>query len=201
MSAGNFNTKITKSAEARIEELEALAGGDMDKKFGTKNWRYQLGTLGGGNHFIEICLDKENMIWLTLHSGSRGIGNRIGNHYIKLAQLLMGNMHILLPDRDLAYLPEETEEFHDYQRDLKWGQKFALLNREEMMDRFRHTFAQWMHVEPEGVEVERINAHHNYTAPERHADKDVWLTRKGAIDSVWSAYRNNAVNDSAGTPR
>ena len=184
MSAGNFNTKITKSAEARIGELEALAGGDMDKKFGTKNWRYQLGTLGGGNHFIEICLDKENMIWLTLHSGSRGIGNRIGNHYIKLAQLLMGKMHILLPDRDLAYLPEETEEFHDYQRDLKWGQKFALLNREEMMDRLITEISYAVYGDDrKRFELERINCHHNFTQIEHHFDNNVWLTRKGAIQA------------------
>jgi tRNA-splicing ligase RtcB (3'-phosphate/5'-hydroxy nucleic acid ligase) len=184
MSAGNFNTKITKSAAARIGELEALAGGDMDKKFGTKNWRYQLGTLGGGNHFIEICVDKENMIWLTLHSGSRGIGNRIGNHYIKLAQSLMGKMHISLPDRDLAYLPEETEEFHDYQRDLHWGQKFALLNREEMMDRLITEIS--CAVSGDGrkrLEVERVNCHHNFTQIEHHFDDNVWVTRKGAIQA------------------
>ncbi len=110
MSAGRFNTKITKSADARIKELESLAeGANLDKKFGTSitgSWRYQLGTLGGGNHFIEVCLDEESRVWLTLHSGSRGIGNKIGNTYIRAAQQLMKTMHVSLPDRDLAYLPE-----------------------------------------------------------------------------------------------
>ena len=124
------------------------------------------------------------MIWLTLHSGSRGIGNRIGNHYIKLAQLLMGKTHISLPDRDLAYLPEETEEFHDYQRDLKWGQKFALLNREEMMDRLITEISYAVYGDDrKHFEVERINCHHNFTQIEHHFDNNVWVTRKGAIQA------------------
>lgn len=187
MSAGRFNEKITESAQKRIEELEVLAGDiDMDKKFGTNNWRHQLGTLGGGNHFIEICLDENEMVWVTLHSGSRGIGNKIGNYYIGLAQKLCDSMFISLPDRDLSYLPEGSKEFDDYIRDLRWAQKFALLNREEMMDRVLKDISYAVFKEnghQEDFEIERINCHHNFTQIENHFSQNIWITRKGAIQA------------------
>lgn len=187
MSAGKFNDKITESAQKRIEELEKLAGDiDMDKKFGTSNWRNQLGTLGGGNHFIEICEDTEGTIWVTLHSGSRGIGNKIGVHYIQKAQKLCQSMFIILPDPDLAYLPEGSEDFNAYIRDLHWAQKFALLNREEMMDRVLKDISYAIYKEnghQKDFEVCRINCHHNFTQIEHHMGKDVWITRKGAIQA------------------
>ena len=131
MSAGKFNKGIQPSAQIRIEELEKLTNGeDLDKKFRTNNWREQLGTLGGGNHFIELCVDENENVWATLHSGSRGIGNKIGMHYIKKAQNLMEQFQIKLPDPDLGYLPEGTPEFDEYIHYLRWAQKFALLNRE-----------------------------------------------------------------------
>ena len=185
MSLGKFNNKITKSAEVRIKELEDLANGvDMDKKFGTNNWRNQLGTLGGGNHFIEVCLDENENVWLTLHSGSRGIGNKIGTHYIKLAQKLMDKMLIKLADKDLAYLPEDTQEFKDYLVDLHWAQKFALLNREEMMDRVITEIKYDVFEDDKTeIELERINCHHNFTQIENHFGQNVWITRKGAIQA------------------
>src|ERR687898_3409555 len=100
-----------------------------------KNWRFALGTLGGGNHFIELAEDTDGKVWLTLHSGSRGVGNKIGTHYIRVAQELCKKLRVQLPDRDLAYLPDDHPAFNAYMRDLNWAQQFALHNRNEMMDR------------------------------------------------------------------
>lgn len=187
MSAGRFNSKITDSAQKRIEELEKLAVYvDMDKKFGATNWRNQLGTLGGGNHFIEICLDESDTIWVTLHSGSRGIGNKIGCYYIKKAQELCESMLIELPDRDLAYLPEGHPLFDEYITYMRWAQHFALLNREEMMDRVLKDISYYVFKEnghQKDFEVERINCHHNFTQIENHMGSNVWITRKGAIQA------------------
>lgn len=187
MSAGKFNNKITESAQIRIAELEQLANGiDMDKKFGTNNWRFQLGTLGGGNHFIEICLDTEENVWVTLHSGSRGIGNKIGCYYIDKATKLCDSMFITLPDKDLSYIPEGTDLFNDYIRDMRWAQHFALLNREEMMDRVLKDISYAIYGEngyQKNFEISRINCHHNFTQIENHFGKNVWVTRKGAIQA------------------
>ena len=187
MSAGKFNTKVTPSAQKRIDELVEMAEGvDLDKKFGTSDWRSQLGTLGGGNHFIELCVDQDETIWATLHSGSRGIGNRIGNYYIEKAQKIMEKFFIELPDRDLAYLPEGTPEFDEYIKYLHWAQKFALLNRDEMMDRFLTELSYSLYGEDghqAAVEVERINCHHNFTQIENHFKHNVWVTRKGAVQA------------------
>lgn len=191
MSAGKFNQKITETAQKRIEELEKLA---IDSGVGiehydniSKNWREQLGTLGGGNHFIELCDDGEGtdgFLWMTLHSGSRGIGNKIGNLYIKKAQEVCDSMFVQLKDRDLAYLPVSHPLFKDYLRDLHWAQKFALLNREEMMDRCMAELATQVygdHTRAAELEIERINCHHNFTRLEEHFGKTVMVTRKGAI--------------------
>ena len=183
MSAGRFNTKVSDSARHRMDELRQLAGGrDLNQLFKTRAWELELGTLGGGNHFIEVCLDETDFIWLTLHSGSRGIGNKIGNHYIRLAQQGMSKIRVTLPDRDLAYLLEGTPEFDQYLQDLRWAQRFALLNREEMMDRLiaemrSHTSGT------DTIELDRINCHHNFTQIEHHFGEDVWVTRKGAIEA------------------
>lgn len=183
MSAGRFNNRISESAQIRIVELRQTDGIETANKL-SKNWPEQLGTLGGGNHFIEICLDEEENIWVTLHSGSRGVGNKIGNYYIQKAQELCNKMFIQLPNRDLAYLPEEHELFNDYLRDLHWAQKFALLNRDEMMDRVLKDISFAVYNEnghQKDFEVERINSHHNFTQIENHFGQDVWITRKGAI--------------------
>ncbi len=187
MSAGRFNSKITESASKRIKELEdkSLLGPDQYDKF-SKNWRESLGTLGGGNHFIEICEDQNKTIWATLHSGSRGVGNAIGNFYIKEAQKLMREMFIELKDPDLAYLPENTSLFESYMVGLHWAQHFAMLNREEMMDRVLKDVSFQIYKEDghqKDFEVERINCHHNFTQIERHMGGDAWITRKGAIQA------------------
>lgn len=183
MSAGKFNNKITESAQKRIEELESLPHTDKV----TGNWHEQIGTLGGGNHFIEICLDEEGTVWVTLHSGSRGVGNKIGNTYIKIAQQLCEKMFINLPDPDLAYLIPGTKEFDDYMTDLHWSQHFATLNRDEMMDRVLKDISYQIYGEDghqKDFEIERINCHHNFTQIEHHMGGDAWITRKGAIEAT-----------------
>jgi tRNA-splicing ligase RtcB len=183
LSAGAYNREITETAKQRIEELTEMAGDNLHFYSGLTrtNWRYHLGTLGSGNHFIEVTLDEDNRVWLFLHSGSRGIGNAIAMHHIKVAQGMMKQWYINLPDPDLSYLVEYTREFDAYIRDLNWAQHFALLNREEMMDRVIHDFENWIGAKIE--ESERINCHHNFTKKERHMGRDVWLSRKGAINA------------------
>src|SRR5215203_1912573 len=136
MSAGRNNPRLTATAADRVHTLERLA---KDTKATPdqydKNWKLALGTLGGGNHFIELAEDRDGAVWLTLHSGSRGVGNKIGTHYIRVAQELCKKTAVSLPDRDLAFLPEEHPAFTAYMRDLSWAQQFALHNRNEMMDR------------------------------------------------------------------
>jgi tRNA-splicing ligase RtcB len=187
MSAGKNNAKVTDTAAGRIDELEALAAADRaNPDQYDKNWRLALGTLGGGNHFIELAEDLDGTVWVTLHSGSRGVGNRIGNHYIKFAQDLCRKMLIQLPDRDLAYLPEDHPAFRAYMRDLNWAQQFAFHNRNEMMDRVltELSFAVYgADGHQSELEVQRINCHHNFTQKEHHFGRDVWVTRKGAIQA------------------
>lgn len=185
MSAGKWNRTILDSARPAVEKLAELAGGEnLDARFKTADWQRQLGTLGGGNHFIEICLDEGGHVWLTVHSGSRGIGHQIASHYIKRAQRLMERRGIELKDRDLAYLTADVEDFDEYIRWLSWAQQFALLNREEMMRRVisEVQLQVFGYTGPE-VELERINCHHNCTQVERHFGQDVWVTRKGAIQA------------------
>lgn len=184
MSMGKFNSKLSDSSQKRVNELQQIAGIDVNKKFGTTSWEMQVGTLGGGNHFIEVCLDENNDVWVTLHSGSRGIGNKIGCYYIEKAQELCEQMFITLPDKDLAYIPEKNELFEEYIFWLNWAQKFALLNREEMMDR---VLTELSYDTGRGgiidFELERINCHHNFTQIENHFNQNVWITRKGAIQA------------------
>ncbi len=182
LSAGSNNNKIVATAEPRIAELEQLAercGFDPASYAGA--WRLQLGSLGSGNHFIEVSVDESDRVWLFLHSGSRGVGNRIAGAHIKVAQRQMEKWWIRLPDPDLAYLVEGTREFDRYIAELRWAQHFALLNREEMMDRVVRQLAEHMGETVE--EQERINCHHNFTQKETHFGKEVWLSRKGAISA------------------
>jgi tRNA-splicing ligase RtcB len=181
-SAGAYNRKVVATAAPRVAELEALAAeAGFDPASYAGNWQLQLGTLGSGNHFIEVSLDETDAVWLFLHSGSRGVGNKIAQAHIKVAQAAMTRWWITLPDPDLAYLVEGTREFDRYIAELGWAQRFALLNREEMMDRVVRQFADWVGAPVE--EQERINCHHNFTQRERHFGKDVWLSRKGAISA------------------
>ena len=178
LSPGNYNKgALEDSALVKIGELEALAEkNDVDLSHSPK-WKQQLGSLGGGNHFIELCLDEEDRVWMFLHSGSRGVGNKIAQKHIRIARDACAGED--LPDRDLAYLTEGTREFNDYLRELEWAQRFAFLNREEMMDRFAEQLGRFVGTPVR--EIERINCHHNYTVEEEHYGETVWLTRKGAV--------------------
>lgn len=184
LSAGSVNRDVGATAQVRVEELERLAPDRAAfRERHVPRWRVALGSLGSGNHFIEVSLDETGAVWLFLHSGSRGPGNRLAVHHIGVAQDLARRWFIDLPDRDLAYLVEGTDEFDAYVADLRWAQQFALLNREEMMDRVASDLGHFLGVGGrEGVqELERINCHHNYTTRERHFGREVWVSRKGAI--------------------
>lgn len=182
LSAGNYNTELTDTARSRCEELEDLAEqARFDPAHYAGNWALQLGTLGSGNHFIEITVDELGRVWAFLHSGSRGVGNKIAQRHIKIARELCAKWWITLPDPDLAYLVEGTDEFWRYIRELRWAQHFALLNRDEMMDRVLDCLTE--HVGEPVLEQERIQCHHNFTEQECHWGKTVWVSRKGAIEA------------------
>jgi len=146
------------------------------------NHHKHLGTLGGGNHFVEVCLDEEGAVWLMLHSGSRGVGNAIGTHFIELARQDMRRHMINLPDQDLAYLEEGTQHYDDYVEAVGWAQKFARINREVMMENLIHA-VRTVIKKPFQTHVEAVNCHHNYVQRERHFGKDVLITRKGAVSA------------------
>ena len=184
--AGGKNQKLSNSAEKRYRQLtdSQFYKREVDYTKFKKGWHLQLCSLGSGNHFIELCLDQDGILWVTLHSGSRGIGNKLADSHIKIAQELNKLWHIPLEDRNLSYLPEKTPEFDSYIKDLLWLQDYALLNREEMMDRVMTELSYLFFKEGgrEGeIEERRINCHHNFTAKEHHFGKNVWITRKGAI--------------------
>jgi tRNA-splicing ligase RtcB (3'-phosphate/5'-hydroxy nucleic acid ligase) len=182
LSAGHDNRKVVATAEPRIAELEVLAEtAGFDPASYTGHWRLQLGSLGSGNHFIEVSVDELDRVWLFLHSGSRGVGNKIATRHIAIAQRLAEKWWIRLPDRDLAYLVEGTPEFDRYIAELRWAQHFALLNREEMMDRVVRQVGAFLGEQV--AEEERINCHHNFTQSEEHFGKRVWVSRKGAIQA------------------
>ena len=141
----------------------------------------QLGTLGTGNHFIEVCLDEADRVWFMLHSGSRGVGNRIGTYFIELAKKDMRQWIVNLPDQDLAYFPEGTEHFDDYVEAVEWAQDFAWTNRELMMDAVVRAMRSAAGIPPFEAGVEAVNCHHNYVAREHHYGEDVLVTRKGAV--------------------
>ena len=182
LGAGAFNRKITDTARKRVTQLKKEATQDYDSV--DKRWTDALGSLGSGNHFIEISLDESDRVWVVLHSGSRGIGNKLAMKHIRIAQKLMDENSIKLKDRDLAYLSENRGEFDKYINDLLWAQDFALLNREEMMDRVMTELSYVFYTEDghqKEIELDRINCHHNFTQRENHFNEDVWITRKGAI--------------------
>jgi tRNA-splicing ligase RtcB (3'-phosphate/5'-hydroxy nucleic acid ligase) len=138
----------------------------------------QFGTLGAGNHYLEVCLDERDVVWTELHSGSRGIGNQLATMHIDRARKSARMEGLELEDRDLAYFREGTTEFHDYVADMLWAQDYALANREQMMDVLLQLLFTTV---GSGAEIKRINCHHNYSARERHGEHELWITRKGAI--------------------
>lgn len=185
LSAGGYNNHLSNTASTRASLLELYASEHgVFPEQAVQKWHLQIGTLGSGNHFIEVCLDESDQVWIVLHSGSRGVGNKIATHHIKIAQKLMQDMFITLEDPDLAYLPETIPGFSAYIKDLHWAQEFARMNRDEMMDRVLTQLSYTFFGEDghqKEIEVERINCHHNFTQKENHFGKNVWITRKGAI--------------------
>ncbi len=150
------------------------------KRVGKRShWVRQLGTLGGGNHFIEVCLDEAGNVWVMLHSGSRGIGNAIGTYFIELARREAERDALQLPDRSLAYFAEGARHFDDYVDAVGWAQDYAQVNRAEMMALVLAALAR--HLPAFEVTREAVNCHHNYVERERHYGEQVWVTRKGAI--------------------
>lgn len=168
-----------------VNQLDAVLDQILGKHPGLKKmqkphtWTRQLGTLGGGNHFIELCIDENQDVWIMLHSGSRGIGNVIGRYFISLAKKDAQRHQLHLPDKDLAYFSEGADHFEDYVQAVEWAQEYALVNRREMMrlivDAIRPHLPEFQ------VSKEAINCHHNYVAREEHFGAQVFLTRKGAI--------------------
>lgn len=147
-----------------------------------QTWHRQLGTLGGGNHFIEVCLDENDDVWIMLHSGSRGVGNAIGRYFINLAQKDMRKHKIHLPDKNLAYLCEGTQYFDDYVQAVNWAQEYAWINRREMMKLVVDAL-QASKLPKFNLTKNAINCHHNYISYERHYGEKVYVTRKGAISA------------------
>jgi tRNA-splicing ligase RtcB (3'-phosphate/5'-hydroxy nucleic acid ligase) len=182
VSMGRYRDALSEDARRRVGELEERAARDgVDPDSYAGNWRLQLGTLGSGNHFIEVCLDESDRVWVFLHSGSRGVGNKIAKKHVGVARRLCAMWHVPLPHPDLAYLPEGTDEFAAYLRDLRWAQAFAAANRAEMVDRVVACLGEWAGT---GIRAEEtINCHHNYTEREKHFGRQRWLTRKGAINA------------------
>ncbi|HET8898342.1 MAG TPA: RtcB family protein [Rhodanobacteraceae bacterium] len=170
-AAKSFEPGLQRLTEKHPQLLRAFG------KF--SKWMNQVGTLGSGNHFIEVCLDEDGRVWVMLHSGSRGIGNAIGTHFIALAREDMLRLDAQLPDRDLAYFEEGAEHFDDYVEAVSWAQGYAAINREEMLKLVLAALAR--HLPAFVVTDEVVNCHHNYVAREHHFGADVWVTRKGAI--------------------
>ena len=181
-----------KSDKAKASTIRALSVG-LDSLIGKhpkllkmqkkpyQTWVRQLGTLGGGNHFIELCIDENEDVWIMLHSGSRGVGNVIGQYFIRLAQRDMGRHIQNLPDKDLAYFSEGADHFEHYIEAVNWAQDYALNNRKEMMRLI--VAALKKKLRKFGITKEAINCHHNYVSLENHFGEAVYLTRKGAIDA------------------
>ncbi|WP_140917826.1 RtcB family protein [Limnobaculum xujianqingii] len=155
---------------------------DKYPKLKNTNNRVHLGTLGTGNHFIEVCLDENQAVWFMLHSGSRGIGNAIGSLFIELAKKDMQRHFINLPHQDLAYLVEGSEHYNDYVFAVDWAQRYARLNRETMMNNVIAAVRSVI-TKPFTLEMEAVNCHHNYVQKEQHFGQDVLVTRKGAVSA------------------
>lgn len=181
------NNKITSSVEnwkqwKSWEELSVIGHTGKDTAEMYKRAKSQVGSLGGGNHFIEICLDTNNAVWVMLHSGSRNLGKVVAERHMDKAKDLMKQMFINLPDPDLAYFAQGTQEFQNYLADVEWCQEYAAQNRREMMARVLKDLSYAVHGEPDAINVDmKVNCHHNYIAKENHYGENVLITRKGAV--------------------
>jgi tRNA-splicing ligase RtcB (3'-phosphate/5'-hydroxy nucleic acid ligase) len=177
---GSIPETVAQTWQSLSIEFATIA--DKHPSIAKANHVKHMGTLGTGNHFIEICLDEADHVWIMLHSGSRGVGNRIGSYFIELAKEDMHRWFINLPDADLAYLPEGTEHFDDYVNAVDWAQRFAMANREVIMQHVITAMQSAMGRDFTTHQV-AVNCHHNYVQKENHYGKNVWLTRKGAVSA------------------
>ena len=184
-----LGSRHARTARTLDQRLDAIVGKHpglmkMQKRF-NETWVCQLGTLGGGNHFIELCLDEAQNVWVMLHSGSRGIGNCMGRYFIEAAKKDMRRHHVNLPDADLAYFAEGSAWFEDYVEAVDWAQDYALLNRAEMMRLVLEVLERELSPRINAWQVlgEAINCHHNYVQRETHFGENVFVTRKGAISA------------------
>ena len=180
LGAGGAHANFVEHPQAMALEKRFAAVIEKHPVLGRNQRWNQIGSLGSGNHFIEICIDEAQDVWIMLHSGSRGVGNLIGRYFIAKAKRHMERYFIALPDGDLAYLPEGDEDFADYVEAVSWAQDYALLNRQLMLESvvqvMRDTIAK-----PFELTSEAINCHHNYVERENHFGRNLWVTRKGAI--------------------
>ncbi len=165
--------------EKKLKKIMQRHPGVAKRVGKNSSWVRQMGTLGGGNHFIEVCVDEAGRVWVMLHSGSRGIGNAIGTYFIELAKRDLERNQLQVPDRNLAYFPEGARHFDDYVEAVTWAQNYACANRVQMMELVLAALRR--HLPAFGVTGEAVNCHHNYVERETHYGERVWLTRKGAI--------------------
>ena len=183
---GSQHARTARALDGRLDAIAAKhpALTKMQRRF-NDTWICQLGTLGGGNHFIELCLDEEDRVWVMLHSGSRGIGNVMGRYFIEAAKKDAMRNHVNLPDRDLAYFSEGARWFDDYVEAVDWAQDYALLNRREMMRLVLEVLQRELSTKITAwkIEGEAIDCHHNYVAREEHFGEKLFVTRKGAISA------------------
>lgn len=179
---GNPPSSVISAWHGMVPEFEEILGKHpkIMRRAGDDSPVRQLCSLGGGNHFIEICLDTEDNVWVMLHSGSRGAGNKIGSYFINLAKEEMKRFHIHLLDQDLSYLSEGTTHFDDYIQGVSWAQNYALKNRELMMERVLASLRE-AGLPAFQARMEAVNCHHNYVSKEHHFGEDVLVTRKGAV--------------------
>ncbi len=179
---GSAHARVARPLDDRLDRIVGRHPGvmKMQKQF-ARTWISQLGTLGGGNHFIELCLDEAGAVWVMLHSGSRGIGNVLGRYFIAGARKDMERHQLRLPDRDLAYFSEGSALFDDYVEAVEWAQDYAAANRRQMMAIILEALRQ--HLPAFETSSEAINCHHNYVSQEEHFGEHVFVTRKGAISA------------------
>jgi len=179
---GSAPARAARRLNERLGRITAKHPGltKMQRKFG-ETWIAQLGSLGGGNHFIELCVDEAGNVWIMLHSGSRGIGNVMGRYFIAAARKQAGANNLRLPDKDLAWFARGSASFDDYVEAVEWAQDYALMNRRRMMELIVAALKPLL--PPFDTAGEAINCHHNYVAQERHVGENLFITRKGAISA------------------